>query len=410
MRISLRRGGVRTDGAVVGVIVTVGVVAAGLTHQPMGQSGLGYVSEPVEYPVNIPGCESVEPPEEEQFYGVLTTGQEDYDNPAYPWLTSKKANAMSIAVREALPPQVDIVDGSSPRFAGDPLVFQPAASADGAYDPGTSADGLVTRDGVEGSVTVNVTRVDDGPKPCQAGWLDARETLSDGTFVDTRDTWDDFDGDRSHSNIVRVYARDGSVVVAASSDRNADYAATGTVPLSFEELRTIALRPELLSSTPVPDGILPLPLSCDTNSEGAGQFSSQAVDRLNASLDGFWRAAGISVELDRPLGSMRTSPSGSAGACGAVIAGDGTLLIRVIDADYEPSENPGGAVTLPDGSQFRDDNPGSSAMTLEGEPIEDVTLVKPSGTRVDVQIAALATRVDRPLLQAIALAVAGSVD
>ncbi|WP_141214778.1 MULTISPECIES: hypothetical protein [unclassified Rhodococcus (in: high G+C Gram-positive bacteria)] len=410
MRISLRRGGERTDGVVIGVIVAVGTVAAGLTHQPMGQSGSGYVSEPVEYPVNIPGCESVEPPEEEQFYGVLTTGQEDYDNPAYPWLTSKKANAMSIAVREALPPRVDTVDGSSLRYAGDPLVFQPAASADGAYDPGTSADGLVTRDGVEGSVTVNVTRVDDGPKPCQAGWLDARETLPDGTVVDIRDTWDEFDGDRSHSNIVRVYARDGSVVVAASSDRNADYESTGTVPLSIDELRRIALRPELLWSAPVPDGIPPLPMSCDTNSEGAGQFSSQAVDRLNASLDDFWQSAGIPVELDRPLGSMRTSPSGSAGACGAVMAGDGTLMIRVIDADYEPSPNPSGAVTLADGSQFRDDYPGASGMTLDGDPIDDITLVKPSGTRVDVQIAAAQTLVDRPLLQAIALTVAGSVD
>ncbi|MGV8875530.1 MAG: hypothetical protein ACOH2Q_23605 [Rhodococcus sp. (in: high G+C Gram-positive bacteria)] len=407
---SLRRGGVRTDGIVVVVVVAMGVVAAGLTYQPMGQSGLGYASEPVEYPVDIPGCESVEAPEEDQFYGVATSGQERYDNPDYPWLTPEKANAMSIAVREALPAGVDVLAGSVVWSFGDPLVFQPVPSTDGAYDPGTSADGLISRDGVEGSVTVNVTRVADGPKPCQAGWLDARETRSDGTVVDTRDTWDEFDGDRSYFNVVRVYAPDGSVVVAASSDRNADYESTGTVPLSIDELRTIALRPELLWSTPVPNGTLPLPISCSTNSEGAGQFSFQTVDRLNASLDGFWQAVGVPVELDRPLGSMRTSPSGSAGACGAVMVGDGTLMIRVIDADYEPAENPSGAVTLPDGSQFRDDNPGASITTLDGEPIDDVTLVKPSGTRVDVQIAALATNVDRPLLQAIALAVAGSVD
>lgn len=409
MRISLRRGGVRTDGVVAGVVVAVGVVAAGLTHQPMGQSGLGYLSEPVEYPVDIPGCESVDPPEEEQFY-LVTTGQEDYDNPAYPWLTSKKANAMSIAVREALPSQVDVVDGPLYRFGGDPLVFQPVASADAEYDPGTSADGVVSRDGVEGSLTVNVTRIADGPKPCQAGWLDARETLPDGTVVDIRDTWDELDGDRSHSNIVRVYARDGSVVVASSSDRNADYESTGSVPLSIQELRAIALRPELHWSTTVPGETPALPIPCDTNSEGAGQFSLPAVGRLNASLDDFWRAAEIPVELDRPLGSMRTSPSGSAGACGAVKAGDGTLSIRVVDADYEPAQEPWGALTLPDGSQFRDDNPGASGMTLDGDPIDDVTLIKPSGTRVDVQITSAATIVDRPVLQAIALAVAGSVD
>ncbi|MBW4782453.1 MAG: hypothetical protein NTX68_23075 [Rhodococcus sp.] len=408
MRMSLRRGGVWPDVIVVGAVVVVGVVFAGLTHQPMGQSEMGYGSEPVEYPVDIPGCASVEPPEEDQFYEVIVG--RDYDDPSYPWLTSKKANSMSIAVRKALPSQVDVVAGSTFWSGGDPLIFQPVASADGAYDPGTSADGIVSRDGVEGSLMVNVTRVDDGPKPCQAGWLDAREILSDGTVVDTRDTWDEFDGDRTHSNIVRVYAPDNSVVVASSSDRNANYVSTGSVPLSIEELRTIALRPELLWSAPVPEGTLPLPISCDTNSKGAGQFSPEAVDRLNASLDEFWRAAEMPVELDRPLGSMRTAPSGSAGACGAVLADDGTLMIRVIDADYVPAENPWGAVTLPDGSEFRDDNPGASAMTLDGDPIEDVTLVKPSGTRVDVQIAASETDVDRPLLQAIALVVAGSVD
>ena len=410
MRLSLRRGGVWADGVVAGVVVAVGVVTAGLTHQPVGQSESAYLSEPVEYPVDIPGCESVEPPEEEQFYEVLTASGEGYDNPDYPWLTSTKANAMSIALREALPEQIEVVADPSFRFGHDPLIFQPVGIADAEYDPGTTADGMVSRDGVEGSLTVNVTRIDDGPKPCQAGWLDARDTLPDGTVVDTRDTWDEFDGDRSHSNIVRVYARDGSVVLAASSDRNADYESTGSVPLSIEELRTIALRPELLSTTPVPDGTLPVPMPCDTRSEGAGQFSSEAVDRLNAALDEFWRAAAAPVELDRPLGSMRTSPSGPAGACGAVMADDGTLTIRVIDADYEPSENPWDAQTLPDGSQFRVDNPGVTVTTSDGDPIDSVTLVKPSGTRVDVQIASAATIVDDAFLQAIALAVAGSVD
>ncbi|MFI8567531.1 hypothetical protein ACIGGF_13330 [Rhodococcus sp. NPDC078407] len=78
--------------------------------------------------------------------------------------------------------------------------------------------------------------------------------------------------------------------------------------------------------------------------------------------------------------------------------------------DFEPSENPWGAVTLPDGSHFRGDIPGASVMTLDGDPVEGVTLVKPSGTGVDVGIAASETAVDRPLLQATAVAVAGSVD
>ena len=92
------------------------------------------------------------------------------------------------------------------------------------------------------------------------------------------------------------------------------------------------------------------------------------------------------------------------------MADDGTLTIRVIDADYEPSENPWDAQTLPDGSQFRVDNPGVTVTTSDGDPIDSVTLVEPSGTRVDVEIAAAATIVDESFLQAIALAVAGSVD
>ncbi|WP_415972567.1 hypothetical protein [Rhodococcus sp. 077-4] len=53
-------------------------------------------------------------------------------------------------------------------------------------------------------------------------------------------------------------------------------------------------------------------------------------------------------------------------------------------------------------------------VRIDGVPVGDRSqsniVVKPSGTRVDVQIASAATVVDRSVLQGIALAAAGSID
>ncbi|OZF03242.1 hypothetical protein CH299_07890 [Rhodococcus sp. 14-2686-1-2] len=229
-----------SDAAVIVAIVVVGIVAGWVTNDPVDPAS-GYVAEPVEYPVDIPGCDSVEPPEEGVSYGIGFSGPLGYDHPDYPWLTSEKANAMSRAAQEAVPDDVVIVSGSRGPFYGKPFVFQPVPGVTDEYDAGTSADATVLRGDVEGEVHVNITRSFDGPEPCRAGWLDARETLIGGTVVDTQNTWMQWDGVRSYSNIVRVYAPDGTNVVASSSGSDG-------IPLSLDELRYLALDPELLWS------------------------------------------------------------------------------------------------------------------------------------------------------------------
>ncbi|MGA9873170.1 MAG: hypothetical protein WBQ44_18765 [Rhodococcus sp. (in: high G+C Gram-positive bacteria)] len=180
-----------TDVLVVVTVVAIGTVVAGLTHTNAEPIAPSYASEPAVYPVDLPGCASVEPPEPEQFYGMgfFTSGAPTYDNPNYPWLDDVKVNAMSMALREALPDEVSMASDSEIYVRGAPLVFQPVPEVDAEviaeYDPGTSADAAVVRDGVSGTLTVNVTRSIEEPPPCRAGWLDARETRSDGTVIDT---------------------------------------------------------------------------------------------------------------------------------------------------------------------------------------------------------------------------------
>ncbi|WP_206511666.1 hypothetical protein C5142_13415 [Rhodococcus sp. BGS-1C] len=394
-----------TDVVVIGSILVAGIGAAWVTNDPVEpDAAVGYVSQPVEYPVDIPGCKTVEPPQDTVFYGYATTGMVDYDNPAYPWLTSSKANAMSLAIQDALPADVEIVVGSRGPFSGEPFVFQPVPDMDmSEFDPGTTADATVLRNGVAGSVRVNVSRLYDGPEPCRAGRLDARETLSDGTIVDTYNGWNEYDGKRVYTNSVRLYAVDGTRIRASSSDQDDDFVPTGMIPLAMEELRTIVMLDDLKWSTRVPDGYPLLPISCNRAGFSDGQFTAATVRRINAALDGFWQAIDQPVVLDRPLGSMRIASSGTANACGAVMAGDGTLTVSVADAGYSMPSSEMDVLRLPDGSEFRSSAAGSGGWSLDGQPITDVTLVKPSGTLVLVSMKG--GTVDEVLLQSIALAV-----
>ncbi|NIL74798.1 MULTISPECIES: hypothetical protein [Rhodococcus] len=395
-----------TDSLVVVAIVGAGVVVAGVTNDPVEASS-SYASEPVEYPVDIPGCDTVEPPEDSVSYGFARSGLEGYDHPDYPWLTSTKANAMSLAIQEALPDDIEVVAGSRALFYSDPFVFQPVPFVSPEFDAGTTAEASVIRDGTAGSLTVNVTRSDDGPRPCQAGWLDSRETVSDGTVVDVQDTWSEYSGERIYTNVARIYATDGTRITASASDRDDEFRSTGTVPMSIDELRSLAAIPELLWSTPVPGDVLPVPLPCATTGLESGQFTDEIVQNINAALDGFWRSIDAPVALDRPLGALRVSPEGTSSACGSVLAGGDALTISVSDADYQEPEGP--ALTLSDGAQFRDDQPGTASASLDGKPIENVLLVKPSGTRIDVEFASNTKSLDRAMLQGIALAVASAV-
>lgn len=64
-------------------------------------------------------------------------------------------------------------------------------------------------------------------------------------------------------------------------------------------------------------------------------------------------------------------------------------------------------VRLSDGSEFRSSATGSGGWSLDGKPITDVTLVKPSGTLVLVSMKG--GTVDEVLLQSIALVVAAVI-
>ncbi len=240
------------DVAVVFAIVAVGVVIAAATNDPGPDAtpvGSGYVAEPVEYPVRIPGCATVEPPEEERAYAYeVAVGELVYDDPANTWLDAPKARAMSDSLRRALPGGVVTSDASAGgSISGDPFEFEPIPRIDPALDidPGTTADGVVARNGGEGVVAVNVARAEPGPVECRADLVDSREVHSDGTVVDVQETWSEYDGVRTTTRVVRVYWPDGTHVTASASNQDAQLRTTETVPLSIDELTVLALLPEL---------------------------------------------------------------------------------------------------------------------------------------------------------------------
>lgn len=409
-----------TDVLVVATIVAVGTVVAGLTHSTAEPSASSYTSEPDVYPIDLPGCASVEPPEPEKFYGMgfISGGVPTYDNPDYPWLDNVKASAMSTALREALPNEVSIDRGgdSGGYSRGAALVFQPVPDIDAEvlaeYDPGTSADAAVVRDGVPGSLTVNVSRSTEGPPPCRAGWLDARETRWDGTVIDTLNTWQEFDGERSYTNVVRVYATDGSRITASASDRDVDFAATGSIPLSLDELTAIALDPGLRWSERVPIDAPPVAISCDNGSAGtafAGALTPAKVEQINSSLDAFWSTQSGPVTLDRPLGSLQPARNGSKTACGAVRANGGVLTISLVDTSFAPPLDFETDTLLDDGSVLRQSD--FTGATLQGDPIVETTLIRPSGTRIEVSAVSRADApVDAGIVRSIALVVASVLD
>ncbi len=251
---AMRNKGPWFDALVVSAIVAIGVVVAGLTSNPPPENEPftpGYVSEPVDYRTDIPGCDTVYPPEPDRAYATVgAIGVEPvYNDPANPWLDSEKARTMSDAVRESLPSSVSIVelDPATARFSNQPLVFQPIPELDPSLgiDPGKTAEAVVERNGIDGAIGVNVSRSEPGPLPCRADLVDSRETRSDGTIVDMQDTWSEYDGVRTSSNVVRVYAPDGTRIIASASNRDSNHQPIGAVPLSIRELVDLATLPDL---------------------------------------------------------------------------------------------------------------------------------------------------------------------
>lgn len=218
-------------------IAACGVIVSGLLHDPEPELTTApptttttvlpvpeeytYVTEPVTYPTTIPGCERVEPPDDDAGFLSFAGGDFGYDNPAYPWFSGPKAVTMTDAAIRALPGDVDLVF-ASPR---ESLLFGPILDpavendADRALFGGfTTAYATVRRGEVAGSLSLSVRASTAPVPPCVAGLLDERRVLGDGTVVDVNDSWSETNGVRTVFRSAQAYAPGGSEISAHTDD------------------------------------------------------------------------------------------------------------------------------------------------------------------------------------------------
>ncbi|WP_305093044.1 hypothetical protein [Prescottella sp. R16] len=329
-----RRIAAWTFGLSVVSVVAAGVVVGGLLHTPEPElttalpttttpppppelPEYSYVTPSVTYPTQIPGCDVVEPPGESEMIAYAHYGAPAYENPDYPWFSGPKALAMSQALVDALPAGTE-VEFAAPEAS---LYFQPISSyEDPTIDLGGSTDAHATlrRGDARGSLWVSVRQTADPVPPCVAGSLDARRTLGDGTVVDVQDTWSETDGVRTVSRSAAVYTTDGSRIHLSASDASysdGEEKHSSAVPLSIDELVTLATLPQLRVTVPVPPGTGMPPMPCSTSVEGG-----PAIDRAEAARLGVALAAvplpGVST--DRPLGELWPAGYDAGTVCQAV--------------------------------------------------------------------------------------------
>ncbi|MEU3472579.1 hypothetical protein [Rhodococcus sp. NPDC006774] len=380
MRTDMRRGGVWMDVAVVVAIVSVGTVVAGVLedHRPS--------VEP------IPGCEVVLPAEEGFSFSIGSYGGR-YDNPDYPWLTAAKASAMSTALIESLPADVEL------EFAppSNSLVFQPiqiypegVEIAEGVtvedISGDSSASGVVGRGDVLAPLGVSVEEWDGEIPPCVEERVDERTTLPDGTVVDTLDAVSDFNGGATRRRTAVAYFAD-TLVHARTSNDGSDV----MLPLEVDELRGIVANPELRVTAQVPDGTPPPPRDCGSYREYPTLLLSEdTVERIGASLADQWAVVFPDTQSDRPIGDLVLGSSGSGSACTTVNAstptGSTELTIEISTGDTtgwrstDAQDSSGvNRSTLPDGTVVTSR---SDEAPRGGEPNEWLSVLRPSNTLV----------------------------
>ncbi|MEV6655683.1 hypothetical protein [Nocardia fluminea] len=394
-----------TMGLTCAAIVATGYLIAGLLHEPEPElttapitptttseppepAEYSYVTPPVTFPVQIPGCDVVEPPRPGQSFSMVTFKTPEYDNPSYPWFSGPKAVAMSQALRAALPAGVEIAFAPVDRS----LVFQPILddpTEDKGFGGWTDARATLLRGDRSGSLAVNVSESTTPIPPCVAGDLDERRRLPDGTIVDLHDTWSETNGVRALSHSAIAYLPDGSVAHAYATDDAADGSGyTGTVPLTIDEIVALVTVPGLRVTAPVPPGTPNPPESCDIWAE------SPAIDQAQARR---WDAVLAQVPLDGltldpPLGALL--PASTGGACQVVrvtTPGRRSRLSVAISAGQplpqDLSSNDGATSRrLPDGTVVETRE--SRITVMEPSPstqtTRTVTVTHPSGTRIQV--------------------------
>ncbi|MFC9435887.1 hypothetical protein [Nocardia sp. NPDC057030] len=384
-------------------LTTAPVVPSTTTAPPEVDSS--YITPPVVYPVDIPGCAVVEPPSSGPFRSFMAVEPRDYDNPAYPWFSAAKAVAMSQALRDALPDAVDV--GFAPvedSLLFGPIFDPPTDSGDREVAAGwTTAHGPLLRDGKPGQLTVSVKQSGAPVPPCVAGDLDERRRLADGTTVDVHDTWSESRGVRMLSRSAHAYLPDGTVATASATDDRTDGSGhSGTVPLSVDDLAAVATAAGLRVTAPVPPGTPGVPETCHGASDGSGTIDAAAAHRLDAVLAGIPLAG---LTFDRPLGQLRPSEFGAGGVCQAVrvtTPGRQSLLSIAVSVGQRVPETvasgPAGDRVrfrqLPDGAvaESRESRSTKYANEAGAQPIPEidrtVTVTRRSGTQVRVSSSA----------------------
>ncbi|MFC7450225.1 hypothetical protein [Rhodococcus daqingensis] len=390
-----RGGGVGVDVVVIGAVVAVGVVVAGLLNDAGRE----------DYSAQIPGCDVVKPPAESRRINFAFAGSPSYDNPRYPWFSGPKATAMTAALEGALPEDAEL------EFAppSQSLHFEPILDFGDATDlpdginaedfgGSTTAQGTLTRGETSGSLMVDVRRARSTvPPPCVAGELDRRSTLPDGTVIDSQEQA------RGLTRSVMAYLPDGTGMwVRAEGEES------GQAPLTIEELTAIVTAPGLRVTALVPAGTPspPEPCSVKEDEPATYEFDRATVDRLNRVLDDHWqrRPAGPAT-LDRPLGSLQLSDldAGRSGVCEVLTvttAESESRLHVAIAAEAPPRmdepERPNGphrsTETFPDGTVVErvEVAPSPAGGATGTETIRSVTVTKPSGVQIRVSSSAQA--------------------
>ncbi|MDI9919064.1 hypothetical protein [Rhodococcus sp. IEGM 1379] len=382
-----------------------------VTEEPVAEDETEYsfVTPTVDFPTTIPGCESVEAPDDDD--GLMYFAQSrGYDDPQFPWFSGSKATVMSDAVGQALPLSVEMVFAS----ARDSLVFGPIFAPDESSGlPGdlslavmasTTATATLARDGKHGVVSVSVNAGGTAVPPCVAGSLDERRTLGGGVVIDTHETWSETNGVRSLSRSATLYAPDGTRVNAYADDVDNQTepapAPSGVIPLTVDELVNLVALPEFRVSASVPLGIPAPRPGCSGNSgveSNARKLDRDAVARLNSALEEGWRTAppGMPV-LDAPPGSLVLADHDNTTACqafsGRTDAGDVSFSIVITSGQalpelpnkYDPSYDghPDSVVVAPDGSMIERDTSDWSGT------YRSVVVTRPDGARVSVRSSA----------------------
>jgi len=375
-----------------------------------------YVTPSAVYPTTIPGCESVEAPDDEHGISIFTStgGDDAYDDPRFPWFSGAKAVSMSDAVADAIPDGVEIKFASPSRSLQFGPISAPSTSDELSEGwtiedlASTDASATILRGEASGGLSVSVNSSKAPVPPCIAGSLVERRSLADGSVVDVQDSWSEINGQRTLSRSAFLYGIDGTRVHAYLDDTadrvGAEVQASGALPLTIDELVSLVSLPQLRITTPAPPGAAPLETDCGgwTDESSGRELDRGIVEALGEALRSGWRAAPPEApDLGSRLGDLVLAEYDDTTTCQVLVARSGSnesrLSISITSGQplpappnkYDPSYDghPLSMETTEDGSVIERDE-------SQGEKVHrSVVVTRPGGTRVTVSSSAEAPNV-----------------